>query len=293
MFFKAMTPYKLTATLQMSDIEEQLSNFLIRQPGALEMAAIGFAPARGLEMAPMVKDYAIVRLDKIEKIIPAVVLNKKTALRVKEMESITGDYLNKKAISEIKDQVLIEMMSVAFHKTTSTYAMLTPDYIIVNSPTSNTCEMLLAMLRKAIGSLPILPLAQNSLSSTLTNWATYNFGPPNKVVLTDYAKLIGGDGETLAIKGIDATDDPRVQSAIEDGYFVDGLGIEFDDSVASVITSEGVFKSVSFSDVLLESNDDIPKDEASARFDADLVIAGSEMVRIMKWVESEVINGNG
>ena len=97
-------------------------------------------------------------------------INGITALEEKEQRK-----LKKVERLSIKDDVIATLLPQAFSriKTTALYIDTLKQLIFVDAASSKTAEDALALLRKSLGSLPVVPLAFNSAPcEVMTKWVT-------------------------------------------------------------------------------------------------------------------------
>ena len=275
MFFKTISAYQLAKPLDISKLADQLSQHTLRQPGDLELSTMGFVPVAGTDdqLVRTAGKYSMIRLAKVEKIIPTQVLNSETQKIVDSVEASTGIAMGKKLINRTRDDVLVKLMKTAFHKTTYTNAIISRDYIFVEA-SMNGSENLLSKLRGAVESLPAYPWLKCSLATLMTLWVTE--GHPKDTELLNHIRLIGGDGQTAVFKNQSIHDTPQVESLISDGYFVDELSMEFNRTMSFILSSEGVVRRVKFLDGVADDDQSL---------DADIIVAGFEMTNLIIWLK--------
>ena len=146
------------------------------------------------------------------------------------------------------------------------------------------------MLRKALGSLPVVPLCRSGIQSYLTNWVTAN--PPEHIQLLTDIELKANDDEAAVArcKNQDLQAE-EVLRHIDAGKWVEKLGVDFSDQLTCMLESDGSIKRIKYSDSLKEENQDIPKDEKAARLDADFVLMSAELVAFADYL-TEVLELN-
>ena len=102
----------------------------------------------------------MVAVTKESKILPAAAVKEAVIAKVELIEQAEGRKLAKKEKDAIKDEVIQDMLPRAFTKPSATRALIMPELqlILVDSSSYVKAEELLALLRKVLGSLPVIPL---------------------------------------------------------------------------------------------------------------------------------------
>ncbi len=275
MFYKKALFYSLTQALVIDNdfLEHELRVHGAREPGKQDFATLGFVPViPDTQMYHLVTgDWVTMKLCREERILPMSVVNDAVAKRVKEIEADTGDYVSKKRLADIKESVITHMLPTSHTKKTYIVgAINTKLNLIVVDGTHKKAETWLAMVRKAITSLPVVPLFRFSLQDRLTHWLK---DTPDSIELLEEAKLKSTDdlGTITSFKS-QPLDADAVTVTVDNGSLVQEIGIQFTDNFTAVFCEDGSIKRLKFSDRLKEESDDIPKDQVKARIDADTLL---------------------
>jgi len=275
MFYKNALFYSLTQALLFENdvLEHDLRVHGAREPSAQEFSTLGFVPViPDTEMHHLVTgDWVTMKLCREERILPASVVNDAVAKRIKEIEAETGDYVSKKRQADIKESVMNQMLPTSHTKKTYIVgAINAKQNLVVVDGTHSKAESWLAMVRKAINSLPVVPLFRFSLQDALTHWLK---DTPDSIELLEEAKLRSTDdlGTITSFKS-QPLDAEAVTVTVDNGSLVQEIGIQFADNFTAVFCEDGSVKRLRFSDRLKEASDDIPKDQVKARIDADTLL---------------------
>ena len=290
MWFKNAKLYQLTQPLSFSEetLSEQLSNVAFRPCGSQELATMGFVPPLpDSEMLfHIVGDTFLFCLKKQERILPAPVINSELADKVAQVERETGAPVGKKAQQDLKQDIIQRLLPQAFTKNAKTYGFISlkDDLVVVDASADGKAEVFLAMLRKAIESLPVVPLCKSPVHAQLTAWVTDN--PPAEVELLMEAELKAFDDEGAVVKckNQDLQADEILQH-ISHGKLVEQLGISLNEQISCLLTADCSIKRIKYADDLKEQNQDIPKDQHAARFDADYALSSFEILALAKYLQ--------
>ncbi|WP_100656163.1 recombination-associated protein RdgC [Alteromonas flava] len=292
MWFKNLKAYRLNTPLSLDpeSVESSLGELAFRPCGKHETASMGFEPpfaASGMRNASMlchvVEGRYWICLKKQERILPASVVNAELAEKVASIEAETGSPVGKKAQSDLRQEIITRLLPQAFTKNSYTHGFIATqhDLVLVNASSDGAAEAFLAHVRKALGSLPVVPLVRHSLQAALTEWVSDK--PPHEIILQDEAELksVNDDGAIIRCKHQDLFSD-EIKLHLNSGKLLQKVAIEWDERLQCVIQEDGAIKRLKFTDVVKEQNADIPKDELAAKLDADFALMSGEILAFME-----------
>ena len=285
MFFKNARFLKITDDLQPDLFEvlnQRLGEFKFSYPGNQQLSSTGWdKPFNQDDNFYYSSGNRLLMVLKTEtRILPPAVLNKHANEVIQGIEQTEGRKVGKKEQQEIKHNVLLKLLPNCFTKESLIYGYIDIDdmLLVVNSATDNNVELFAAMLRKALGSLPIIPPQGNvACSHIMTNWLVKS--PAEKFEIMDKAILSGHECGKVILKDQDLTGDEVIKH-IEYGKEVLELKLSFDETLSFTLRNDLAIKSIRFSDVVAEQNDDIPKDDVIGRLDADFALMSGELSRL-------------
>ncbi|PPE61911.1 recombination-associated protein RdgC [Pectobacterium brasiliense] len=285
--FKNAIIYRLSRGVDLSKLAEQMQVFAFTPCGSNDMQKMGWVPPlpTGDVLAHQVGDQIIVTVQREEKIIPSPVIKRELAAKIERMELEQHRKLKKTEKDSIKDEVLHTLLPRAFSKFQKTQVWIDnkSNLIIVDAASARKAEDALALLRKTLGSLPVVPLTMESpIELTLTEWVR-NGAVPQGFGLRDEAELkaILEDGGILRSKKQDLISS-EIAGHIEAGKLVTKLALEWQEKISFVLTDDGVLKKLKLSDSVLEQNDDIDREDINQRFEADFVLITGELSALIK-----------
>ena len=290
MWFKNAKLYQLTQPLSFDDenLQECLNNVVFRPCGSQELATMGFAPPMpgGKELFHAVGENYLFCLKKQERILPAAVINAELADKVLQIEQEQGSPLGKKAQQDLKEEIIQRLLPQAFTKNSFTFGFISlkENLVIVDASADGKAEVLLAMLRKALGSLPVVPLCRSAIHAQLTHWITET--PPAEIELLQEAELKAHDDEGAIVrcKNQDLTSEEIIQH-IDNGKMVEKIAVGYAERVTLLLEQDCSVKRLKYADILKEENQDIPKDQQAARFDADYALMSAELIELAKFLQ--------
>ena len=290
MWFKNIKSYSITESLNTNpeEISQKLADHAFRHCGKQELASMGWvSPLEGgADLVHAADNKVWLTLKKQERLLPASVVNAELEEKVAHIEAETGAPLGKKAKQDLKQEIVHRLLPQAFTKNSYLNGMvdLNENLVLVDASADGKAEIFLAMLRKALGSLPVLPIARRSLSAELTSWIKDD-SVPASVEIMDEAELKDSseEGSIVRCKNQDLGAE-EIINHIEAGKMVTKIAFKWDETLSAIIQDDCTVKRIKFTDVLKEQNDDIPKDQKAARLDADFALMSAELVRLVKFI---------
>lgn len=281
MYFKNAKIYSLTQNVDLSNLVPALEAIPFHPCGSHTLASLGFAPIIGSLLAHEVQGIYTVKLLKESKILPARVINRELEEKVKLIEAETGSPVGKKQRQDLKEEIVTLLTPRAFTDQTSTIGTIIPEHklVLVNASSDGEAEIFLAVLRKALGSLPVVPFARRSLASDLTSWIVN--GDPDKFELLEETELQATDETKAVIRAKNQElDSEEIQLCLDSGKLVQKLAVSYDDQLTAMLCEDGSVKRIKYSDRLIEESDDIPKDQQEARLDSEIYLGASALLSL-------------
>ncbi|SKA52879.1 recombination-associated protein RdgC [Photobacterium toruni] len=224
-------------------------------------------------------DWIILTTKKQEKIIPSSVIDDELTEKVAILESEKGCTLKRTEKATLKDEIIMDLLPKAFSRNSKTNIWICTklNIIFVDVSSYKKAEDQLALLRKTIGSLPVVPVvASNPIAVTMTEWIKYNTVPTGFTIGEDAElKQVEKDGAVLRCKQQDLSCS-EILSHIDANKFVTKLAINWQDRIDFILNDDFSIKRCKFSDELTSQNQDINHEDHAQRFDADMVLFAGE-----------------
>lgn len=290
-FFKNAIIYRISNPMslmaQLATIEQQLLPFQFTPCGSQDTARTGWVPATAFSqtLAHQANGQYLLTLQRQEKILPGPVIKQELNARIAKLESEQGRKLKKTEKDSLKDEVLQSLLPRAFTKDSRTQLWIDVmnGLIIVDASSARKAEDALALLRKSLGSLPVIPLTiENPVELTMTEWVRSGNAPAG-FAIGDAAELkaILADGGIAKVKKQDLISD-EIKTHIEAGKVVTKLALDWQQRVTFTLTDDAILTRLKFCDELIEQNDDIDREDVLARFDADFTLMTGELQALIK-----------
>ncbi len=246
--------FKQDVSYTQEDFDKALEQDLFRPCTGQELATFGWTKAfgkHGETLSHFSQKSILVCAKREEKVLPASVINELVAEKVDLIEAEENRPVKKKEKDELKENILHTLLPQAFKKSSLQFAFIDQEngWVVVNSGSFNKAEELLALLRKSLGTLPVVPAFANyDLDVFLTDWLT-NFSTPEGFAIGSDAELEEADdsGAQVKLKGHDLSCD-EVKSHLETGKRVTKLALDWQERVKFMLQNDGSIKRLSYSD---------------------------------------------
>lgn len=290
-WFKNAIIYRLTKNIDFGGIESKLKECEFTPCGSADVSHFGWsAPLTTSEnLAYQANGRILLIAKREEKILPVEVVNRELNKRITALEEKERRKLKKTERLSLKDDVIATLLPQAFSriKTTALYIDTLKQFIFVDAASSKTAEDALALLRKSLGSLPVVPLAFNRAPcEVMTKWVTDT--APDWLILREEVEI--REKEDLGVihcKQKDVEDEEIIELA-KNGS-ISKLALEWEDNLKFVLVEDGTLKRLKFSDYITEQNDDILKEDYAQRFNADFILMTATLSELVKNLINEFV----
>jgi len=289
MFFKNLQIYRFTRPLEQDAdaLEKNLEEYKFKPCGSQDISKLGWVFPMGKSgsmFTHLATKQILICLKKEEKMLPAGVIKDQLNERVEAIEQEQGRALKKKEKDSLKEEIVMQLLPRAFSRTSQTFAWIDTeaDMLYVDASSTRKAEELISLLRKSLGSLPVVPIQlKNQADVIMTDWLMEGNIPAN-FKLEDEAELCSAleGGGIIRCKQQDLLSE-EIKNHLSADKFVTKLALNWADSISFVMGEEFALKRIKFADVLQEQNEDIDKDDYAARFDADFALMTGEIKQLI------------
>ena len=217
LWFKNLMVYRLSrdVSLRAEEMEKQLAAYTFSPCGSQDMAKTGWVPPMGSQSDALTHASStgqiIVCARKEEKILPTPVVKQALEAKILKLEAEQGRKLKKTEKDSLKDEVLHSLLPRAFSRFSQTMMWIDTvnGLIMVDCASAKKAEDTLALLRKSIGSLPVVPLAlETPIELTLTEWVRSGAAAQGFQILDEAElKALLEDGGVIRAKKQDLVSD--------------------------------------------------------------------------------------
>ena len=285
MWFKNLQIYRFTRPFDVSleDLEQQLEALPFTPCGSQEQSKFGWVSPlgkHGQAMTHVAGEQILLCAKKEDKMLPGSVINDMVAEKAEAIEIEQGRALKKKEKDALKEEIIVDLLPRAFSRFQQTFAWINPKdgFIAVDASSAKRAEDLLALLRKTIGSLPVVPLAMTTPPElTLTEWLKEGSAPAG-FTLEDEVELRSAleHGGIIRAKQHDLLSE-EIKVHLEADKLVTKLALNWAETLSFMLSDDMSVKRLKFSEELREQNDDVTNEDVAARFDADFALVTGEL----------------
>lgn len=288
LWFKNLMIYRLNCDTSLSpdDMEKQLAAHSFTPCGSQDMAKFGWGSPTGAQNDALLHVYngqILICANKEEKILPAPVIKQALEAKIHQLEQQQRK-LKKTEKQALKDEVLHTLLPRAFSRFSQIFMWIDTvnSRIMIDSASAKKAEEILALLRKSLGSLQVVPLAlERPLDVTLTEWVRSS-DIPSEFTLMDEAELKATheEGGVIHCKQQELVCD-EIAHHINAGKRITRLALDWQERIQLLLSEDGSIKRLKFADSLRDKNDDIDREDVALRFDADFMLMTTELAALV------------
>jgi len=285
MWFKNLMIYRFTKPLDTGPeiLEQRLAEFAFEPCGSQDQSKFGWIEAMGRSgqtYSHIADGCMLICARKEEKLLPASVVKEMLEERAEQLEQQNGRALKKKEKEALKEEITLQLLPRAFSRYQQTYAWLNPaaGLLVVDAGSSRKAEDVISLLRKTLGSLPVVPVSLTIPAEvTMTEWLNQEQIPAG-FELGDEAELRSAmeHGGIIRCKQQELMCD-EIKNHLANDKLVTKLALNWREKLGFVLEEEMQIKRLKYSELLKEENEDIAVEDVAARFDADFALLSGEL----------------
>jgi recombination associated protein RdgC len=281
--FKNLIVYKfLNEIPSVADIEKSLDVERFLPCGKSQEKSIGWIEPRGEAHAALIESISgqyIMRLQIETKTVPGAVAARKAQERADEIEKNTGRKPGKKEMREIKEEVKLSLLPVAFSKVSKHWIWIDPTSRImaIEAAAQSKADEIITLLVKTISNLQVGMVHTNkSPQAAMAYWLTTQEAPAGFSVDRECELKALDESKSVVKFAKHSLDRDDVRKHIEEGKMPTRLAMTWQSRVSFVLSENLQLKKIAFLDVVFET-----ANEEVDSFDADAAIATGELVKLM------------
>ncbi|WP_370622682.1 recombination-associated protein RdgC (plasmid) [Escherichia coli] len=280
-FLKNVCIYRLSRDFKLDPetLEKQMAEFAFSPCGSQDMSRRGWVNVTPEKLFIEHEDSFLLCCQHQVKIIPNPVINDAVAERVAKIEADQGRKIRRIERLSIKDEVLHTLLPRAFSKNTSNYVWVDVAHqlVFVEATSARVAEDLLGLLRKTLGSLPVVPLMMETpIELTITEWLKKNAMPAGYAAGSEAVlKAILENGGALRVSKQDLMSD-EITTHIDAGKLATTLALDWQKRITFRLADDMTIKAIHYADDLRDQNDDIEREDIHSRMVADFILFKAE-----------------
>lgn len=266
-----------------SEVENCLQDAHFIECGPSQDKSLGWIEPRGEDHDPLLEVVAgqwILKLMTETRALPASVVKRKVDERVGQIEASTGRKPGKKEIRDLKDDIRLELLPMAFTKQVSTTVWIDrqASLMVVDAGSQARADDVVTLLVQRLPGLALTLLnTQVSPSVAMADWLLNQEAPVGFSVDRECELKAADESKAVVRYTRHALDTDEVKQHIEGGKMPTRLALTWNDRVSLVLTEGLQLKKLAFLDVVFEGAK-AGKDDG---FDADVAIATGELQKLL------------
>lgn len=270
-------------SLTAEQVEARLQDNPFVECGASQEKSVGWVAPRGEANGPLLEAVAgqwILKLMLEVRALPASVVNRKAQERVAQIEASTGRKPGKKETRDLKDDIRLELLPMAFTKQSSTRVWLDREaqLLVTDAGSQARADELITFLVQALPGLALSLIdTQISPSAAMADWLVSQEAPQGFSVDRECELKAADESKAVVRYARHRLDTEEVKQHIEGGKMPTRLALTWNDRVSFVLTEGLQLKKLAFLDVVFEGTSQ-GKDDG---FDADVAIATGELQKAL------------
>ena len=267
----------------LAQIEEALDAERFVPCGASQEKAIGWVEPRGEAHGPLVEAVGGQRILKLKietKGVPGSVVTRKAKERSADIESATGRKPGKKEMKEIKEDVKMSLMPMAFSKEASVLVWIdtTSQLLVMDAGSQAKADEVVTMLVRSLAGLSVTLInTQMSPQSAMASWLMTQESPAAFSVDRECELKAADESKSVVRYVRHPLDTDEVKQHVEGGKLPTRLALTWEGRVSFSLTEALQLKKITFLEGVFEGTS-AEKDEG---FDADVAIVTGELRKLL------------
>lgn len=291
MFFRNLTLFRFSPSLDLSHLDEGLAETTLKPVGPLELSSRGFISPFGRDaeaLSHRIGDALWLTVGGEDRLLPAAVVNDLLAKKLAEMEEKEGRKPGGRLRRQMKDELVQDLLPRAFVRPGRTDALLDLEHGVCAIDTSSrkNAETVVSEIRRALGSFPALPLnAEVAPRAVLTGWIAGD-PLPEGLTLGEECELKDANDQGAIVRcQRQELQSDEIARHLESGKQVTRLALNMDDHVSFVLGEDLVIRKWKFLDGAVDQLESVDADDVRAELDARFALMSGEFRRLFSILE--------
>ena len=251
--------------------------------GASQDMSMGWVEPRGEAHGPLIEvvdGQRILKLKIETKGVPSSVVTRKAQERSAQIEATEGRKPGKKEMKDIKDDVKLSLMPMAFSKESSVLVWIDPakHLLVMDAGSQAKADVLVTMLVKSFAGLSLILINTHmSPQSAMAAWLMSQ-EPPASFSVDRECELKAADESKSVVRYVrHPLDTDEVKQHVQSGKLPTRLALTWAGRVSFSLTEGLQLKKVTFLEGVFEDT----SAERDDGFDADVAIATGELSKLL------------
>jgi recombination associated protein RdgC len=264
-------------------MEQSLQGARFVECGASQEKSIGWVEPRGETNGALVEAVGgqlILKLMVETRTLPGSVVTRKAKERVAHIEATTGRKPGKKETRDIKDDIRLELLPMAFTKQATVVVWLDPkaQLLVIDAASQAKSDEVVTTLVKSLDGLA-LTLINTKVSPTaaMSEWLVSQEAPAGFSVDRECELKAADESKAVVRYSRHPLDNDEVKKHVAGGKLPTRLALTWDSRVSFVLTENLQLKKLAFLEVVFEGAS-AGKDDG---FDTDWAIATGELRKLL------------
>jgi recombination associated protein RdgC len=283
--FKNIIMYRIDATWgpTATQVEDSLQSGRYVECGASQEKSLGWVEPRGVANGPLLEAVAgqwIIKLMVETRALPASVVNRKAQERVAQIEASTGRKPGKKETRDLKDDIRLELLPMAFTKQSSSLIWIDREarLLVIDAASQARADEVVTLLVQALpGFAASLINTQTSPAAAMAEWLLSQEAPAGFSVDRECELKAADESKAVVRYARHRLDTEEVQQHVREGKMPTRLAMTWNERVSFMLTEGLQLKKLAFLDGVFETSVKNKDDN----FDADVAIAAGELQKLL------------
>lgn len=289
MWFRSMSLFRLPAPWAISreTLAEQLARNTFARCASNEPRRVGWiAPRKDGDLVHANDGHWLLALRIEERILPPAVIAEEVVERAEALADAQGYQPGRKALRELKERVIEELLPRAFTRNRTTFVWIDPAQgVLAVDGSRSRAEDVIEALRTCLDDFPLRVIAtEQSPCAAMADWLAGNDAPAGFSIDRDCElKAVGEEKATVKYVRHPLTDEDisaEIKAHLAAGKLPTKLALTWDDRISFVLTDQQEITRLTFLDILKEEAEK-SSEHAEEQFDADFALMTGELSRFI------------